>query len=769
VNRPTERSREDSRYFLRFAGTAMLLVSGTLVMVLFVLPQRYVLSSGFREGSLVLPSPSTPFEPTFPNRIAAIPLPPPVDTTTVRGPAELLWATVLPLLNAERFEEALAHFEQYLLDFPGDRGVRAEYARTLIAAGYPDRAIPVLEELIEQRDDAELRLLLARTLRDVGRAEEAAAHYAVLVAASPDDETLRLEWGKALAWLERYESAERVLLEALEGHPDSLPLRVELARVYYSMGRLEEADAILSSLSEEELAAEDAIELRDDVRRALESPTVEVETPTPPTLLEQAIAARMDGDLDRAEALFREVLEANPDDADGWKAYADFLQYEREDFEGALEALKQVERITGGDDPVLQYRMAQLEAWTNRTDDARARLEALLPGLAAQGGALPSTDPQAEVTEPVLRADVYTLLGDISRWEGDRLAAVERYETALADDPDHEGAADGLAAVRADADRAILASEQPGLGAIASSLADTDDFMRVDFGGEWSGLRDDWVWSTRTGARFVEGVDLTGALSDEQGLFADFEAARWWRWGTIRTGLHGGVQTIRAGEVDAAIGASLRLVGAGGQRTDVRFDHEPAFGFANTLQAVSGNVRQDRLSAAHSRALGERWVSGVTAEISSMDHRGIEGADRNTRIQGSLQVARLLNREFSLGLAGRVLHYRDAAPTASGLPLYWDPDISVSVGPYVRYLRPLSELWEVDATVNPGIQWLQERRTTEGEVVPDLSARLGLTRDGATYRTSVAVFYGQGRFTGYRSYGLSVSFGARGLLGGGGR
>jgi len=769
VNRPTERSREDSRYFLRFAGTAMLLVSGTLVMVLFVLPQRYVLSSGFREGSLVLPSPSTPFEPTFPNRIAAIPLPPPVDTTTVRGPAELLWATVLPLLKTGRFEEALAHFEQYLLDFPGDRGVRAEYARTLIAAGYPDRAIPILEALIEQRDDAELRLLLARTLRDVGRAEEAAAHYAVLVAASPDDETLRLEWGRALAWLERYESAERVLLEALEGHPDSLPLRVELARVYYSMGRLEEADAILSALSEEELLAEDAIELRDDVRRALESPTVDVDPPTPPTLLEQAIAARMDGDLDRAEALFREVLEANPDDADGWKAYADFLQYEREDFEGALEALKQVERITGGDDPVLQYRMAQLEAWTNRTDDARARLEALLPGLAAQGGALPSTDPQVEVTEPVLRADVYTLLGDISRWEGDRLTAVERYETALADDPEHEGAAEGLAAVRADVDRAILASEQPGLGAIASSLADTDDFMRVDLGGEWSGLRDDWVWSTRTGARFVEGVDLTGALSNEQGLFADFEAARWWRWGTIRTGLHGGVQTIRAGEVDAAIGASIRLVGAGGQRTDVRFDHEPAFGFANTLQAVSANVRQDRLSAAHSRALGERWVSGVTAEISSMDHRGIDGADRNTRIQGSLQVARLLNQEFSLGLAGRVLHYRDAAPTASGLPLYWDPDVSVSVGPFVRYLRPLSDLWEVDATVNPGIQWLQERRTTEGEVVPDLSARLGLTRDGATYRTSVAVFYGQGRFTGYRSYGLSVSFGARGLLGGGGR
>ena len=51
------------------------------------------------------------------------------------------------------------------------------------------------------------------------------------------------------------------------------------------------------------------------------------------------------------------------------------------------------------------------------------------------------------------------------------------------------------------------------------------------------------------------------------------------------------------------------------------------------------------------------------------------------------------------------------------------------------------------------------------EVVPDLSASLGFTREGARYRTAIEFFYGQGRFTGYRSYGVNVSLGGRGWLG----
>ena len=53
----------DSRYLLRFGVTAFLLIAGTLVLVLYVLPERYVLSSGFRESGMSFPQPSTPFVP----------------------------------------------------------------------------------------------------------------------------------------------------------------------------------------------------------------------------------------------------------------------------------------------------------------------------------------------------------------------------------------------------------------------------------------------------------------------------------------------------------------------------------------------------------------------------------------------------------------------------------------------------------------------------------------------------------------------------------
>ncbi len=460
--RPDRRGKSDTRYFLRFAGTATLLVSGTLVLVLYVLPQRYVLSSGFREGTLILPDPSTPFEPMNAARVAALP-PPAAPDEIPRGPAEIFWARVIPLLEAERYEAAIPHFEDYLGEYPADRDVRREYALTLAAAGYPERAIPILEQLLVARDDAELRLLLARVLRDVGRVGDASEHYSDLLSSAPENEALWLEWAQALAWVRDYAAAEDVLLDALEVHPESVPLRVELARVYYYTNRLEDADAILADLTETQLVSAGAVALRDDVRWALTPPPEpEVVPPPPPSTLDQAIAARELGELDRAEELFRVALEENPEDAASWEAWANFLQYEREDFDGALEALKNVERITGGRDSRLQFRMAQLEIWTDRTDDARVRLEALLVLLDEEAAAPAAVAVDEEAADaineppPVTKADVYALLGDLERWNGDRLAAVGQYERALAEEPEHPGATDGLATLRAEVDRMMI-------------------------------------------------------------------------------------------------------------------------------------------------------------------------------------------------------------------------------------------------------------------------------------------------------------------------
>lgn len=765
----TRSSRGDrsSGYVFKFIGTAALLVVGTLALVLYVLPERYVLSSGFREGSLNLPNPSTPFEPAPPLRIAAIPgisrgpgtLPGGVvEGGPFRGPSESFWNEVLPLLEAGRYREAIPVFTSYLARYPGDVGARREYGITLAAAGYGDRAIPLLEELLEFEDDDELHLLLARLLRDEGRVADAGVHYATLLARHPDDDDVRVEWARALSWIEDYERAEEVLREAPSSSAESVAVRAELARVLVYSNRLEEARVVMSSLTAEQLRNEGLLDLRDDVVAWLTPPPDTSTVPEPtPTLLERAVQAREADDFDEADRLFRAALAETPGDPEGWRAYADFLQYEREDFEGALSALEEVDRLTTGADPTLDFRMAQLELWTDRTDEAQARLEDLVVRL-------PAPPPAEGAAPPPSRADVLALLGDIHRWNGERLPAVRRYQEALEAEPDHGGAGTGLETIRTEVDRFLVQSEDPGVGAVASSFADTDDFRRYDAAGEWTGLHDAWVWSTRSGARWMEGLEPTGGPGDRQGLFADVEGARWWRWGTVRTAAHVGIQNVRDNDVDLGVGASARFVGGSGRRTDVRFDHEPAFAVTNTLQSVAVNVRQDRLGLVHGQPLSGGWSATVSAEAASLEHRGIAGADRNLRLQVGGSVGRTLSESVTLGLAGRALRYTDAAPDVTTVRLYWDPNLSLSVGPYLRLTRPVSTWWTLTARANPGVGYIDERGRSS-EIVPDLSGRIGLLRDGARYRTSIELFYGQGRFTSYRYYGLDITFTARGWFG----
>ncbi|MDX1646996.1 MAG: tetratricopeptide repeat protein [Longimicrobiales bacterium] len=785
--------RSSSRYVFKFIGTAALLILGTLILVLYVLPERYVLSSGFREGNLNLPDPTIPFEPAPPLRIAAIPdvmrgpeagATPVGDSANVipRGPAESFWERVLPLLEEGRNREAIPLFTDYLRRYPGDLGVRREYAVTLAAAGEGDQAISVLRDLLQSEDDDELHLLLARTLRDEGRVEEASFHYRTVVERRPADVELALEWARALSWIRDYDEARQILIDALERNPDAVVLRGELIRVLYYQDELQGARDLLNSLSDQEIRRLDLQQVQADVEGWLTSPE-DTAAVAPPSLLEQALAAREADELERADSLFQAALAEEPGSMEAWTAYADYLQYERQDFERALDALRRVEELQrqqrgeGAVDSALQYRMAQLEIWTDRTGEARDRLERLLAALdqETRAGAEPTEPDSAAVSEPPApaptRADILALLGDLHRWDGERLAAVRRYHAALEADADHARAEEGLEALRSEVHRSLIRSEQPGMGAVASGFADTDEFRRYDVGGAWTGLHDAWVWSTTTGARWLEGIEPGGGLATREGLFAELGGARWWRWGTVRTGVELTLQNVRSNTVDVGIGASSRILGASGRRTDLGVAYEPAFTTTQTLQAVVARVWQSRLTLAHTEPLSERWTGALQGEAARLDHREVAGSDGNTRVQAALSASRPVSSVFSAGFAARALAYADAAPTVGttlpGAPfrrLYWDPELSLSVGPFLQVERPLTAAWDLTARVNPGIAFIQERGR-DSEVVSDLSARLGVRLDGVKYRTRIEIFYGQGRFSGYRSYGMDVSFSARGFFG----
>jgi predicted Zn-dependent protease len=747
-----------SGYPLRFGTAAFLLISVTLVLVLFVIPERYVLSPGFRESGMSFPAPTTPFVPVASVPVPATPLPA-LPGATGPGPAELLWVEVLPLLERGQLGAAVPVFEAYLAEHPGDRDVRRELAVTLLAADRPGEAVPLIRALLEEVPDTELRLLLARTLRDLRRVDEASVEYARLGAARPDDEALALEWAQAHAWIEEYEEAAAILTAALARRPGSVPLGVELARVYYAMGRLRDAVVLLIDLDPGEVTAAGGGELRASVLAAYFPMVPEVASaPGQPTPLERALAARFAGDHQRARTLLEAALAARPGDRELWLAYADLLEYELADFEEALRALLEADRL-GAPDPALELRLAQLEVWTGRNAEAMERLDALLASLDA--GAIGSA--------AVSRADVLALRGDLERWQGDRIRAARSYRLALAADPRSQRALDGLAALEAEVAQQLLELEAPGLSGLAYSLADSDDFLRFDAGGEWSDVAGvGWVWGGAAGQRWLGGFDLDGVDASRSGVFAGLEVARWWRWGTLRSGVDVGAERLRS-SWDVLLGASLRHRGVGGRYTELRFDHGPAHSLASTLQSLLAEVVHERLSVTHTRTLGTRW--SVSAVLEGARLRTLSGStsgsDATDRLQLALAAGRAVNRSLTVGLATRALAFTEAAPLTGTGPaaraLFWDPSGAFSAGPYASVAHEISTSWRLSGRLNPGLALIDERRPVGAgyDLVPHISAEAGVRHEGRL-STALELFYYQGQFDGYRSYGARVTVGARG-------
>jgi tetratricopeptide (TPR) repeat protein len=753
VARRARGQKGDSRYLLRFAVTAFLLIAGTLVLVLYVLPERYVLSSGFRESGMSFPQPTTPFVPVPAVRMAARDLPA-VPQVIPPGPAEVFWSAVGTLLEEQRYEDALPDFQRYLGDFPSDRDVRREYVVTLLAAGRSDDAVDELRRLLTGEDDFLQRLLLARTLRELGRTDESAREYAALVEARPDDIDLWLEYARAYAWVERYDEAAAVLEGALATNPDSVPLRIELARVEFARNGLERAAELLAGIPDGELAAQDGSTLRNDIRAALAEPEVVEEPVPPPTLLELAVRAREDDDFDRSRELFGEALRESPDDPEIWLAYANLLEYELNDLEGARTALLEVERLTA-QDTALQLRLAQLEIWTERNEEARARLTALLP--------LVESDALAT-------AEVHARLGDLDRWEGDRVAAARHYRLALDTDPANLRAHDGFNALFDEVARLEVELEEPGAGGTSYALQDTDDFTRLDLAGEWVQVDDDWVWSGNAGNRWLDGRGLDGLPADvRQGLFVDLEAARWWRWATLRSGARFGAERVRD-QWDFTVGASLQHRAVGGGQTEVAVEHGPAYPATATLQSAMVGVVQDHVAVSHARPVGERWTLSGIADAAwlrtDLDTIPTASNGSTARLSASLSLGRAMSETLTLGLSARAMGYTSSGPVVTDSAsiqrrLFWDPRMAVSVGPFARLSRDLSDRWRVTGNLGPGVAFLDERGSSGWGVVPHVSAEAGVRRQGERFWTGLDLFFYQGQFDGYRMYGARLSLRAR--------
>ena len=136
------------------------------------------------------------------------------------------------LLDAGRFEEAMAHYEKASEIRPDNAMARHALATTAVRLGRHDEAVAHYRKLLElEPNDASTHRTLADLLAGRGRFEEAVVHYREALRIQPDDAMVCNNLGAALVLLGRLD-------EALVEYQRALKLSPDYARVYCNMGDL---------------------------------------------------------------------------------------------------------------------------------------------------------------------------------------------------------------------------------------------------------------------------------------------------------------------------------------------------------------------------------------------------------------------------------------------------------------------------------------------------------------------------------------------------
>lgn len=726
-----DRQERGLPYWFRFLVITAILVGMTGILVVVVLPQRFVLQANLRESGLSFPAGTPGFDLPDPEPVVIPPLPaePPAP-----GPAQVLWRDLNPLLAAGMLGQALERVDDYLRDYPADAGVRRERVRILIALDRYPEARAALEDLARDPGSTEDRLALARFLRDAGELEEALTVYREILGRNPEDEATRLELARALLWAERYEEAEAELRSILRRTPGNDEARLELARALFWMDRPGEARVVLTGVGSRSSQIWEAILLDVEIgaRLAPYEPRYRIDLPP----VDRARRAAAVSDFAAADDWYRVALEESASDRQLRLEWIDFRQYRSEDLAGARDALVEFERDFGLT-PDLRMRLARLQAWTGRVDDAATTLDGLL------------------MLEPD-HADAWSLRGDLYRWDGDRIAAMRSYDRALAAQPGHAGATEGRRAVREASASVVAAAEPRGIGPFFDSFADSDDYLRVDLDADGAWRSQLTAIRAAAGYRWVEGLGLDGLQTADEGPYAEAEVVRWWREATVRTAVRAGVQHLDGFGTEGSAGLDLEIPHAGGWALAASYDHGPAYAYTWTYESIAAGVGADAVVLTGFRRLGETWSLGIALDGAVYSQTG----ENNARGGGRISLGRELSPVWRTELATGILSFTDAAPTGAVRAIYWDPELYWPTTLSVSAQRRLPDAWGWNAWATGGAALIDERALAT-EWVPQFGAGAGVFRPWPAGDLSLTAFLRSGREREYISYGLSLGFRAR--------
>lgn len=453
----------------------------------------------------------------------------------------------------------------------------------------------------------------------------------------------------------------------------------------------------------------------------------------PVSPVDAARRAVAEGAWDEARTLYEAAIRGRPDDAALHLEWADALQFQLADLEGARSVLLRRRELTAPD-LAERFRIAQLHIWIGEEEAAESELRAVLAGDDSHAGA-------------------WALQGELHRWAGSRSEAADAYRRALEIDPEETVALAGRALLTADTERAVAAIDGRRLHPAVSLVQDSDGFRRTEARAYASMLPFPTVVDVLVGYRRVEGLNLAGLDAADDGGFFEMTGARWMREGEVRASATLGVERSALGGTEPILGAALQVRDLRGWNLAAAYRRAPGHTLASTFESLAAGLTAERLALDLYRGLPARLELSATLE--GVRLHGSEGAVG--RVGAGVAVTRVVGGWFRTGISSRFLTYAAPSPIIDGRRLFWDPESYWSTGALLEIRTP-DDRHGTSAFLRatPGLALAWERGANGPRWAEQFESEAGLRVDMESFVLSFGGFYARGRDGGYTSRGVTL-------------
>ena len=508
--------------------------------------------------------------------------------------------------------------------------------------------------------------------------------YEARVAADANDATALHRIALIRAWADRYDEALVLLDRLLLVDPRNREARVDRARVLAWRG-----DPAGAARALDPLLAEDPGFL--------------------PALQARAQFESWAGNYDEALATYGRLQEITPEDRSIGLSRARVLSWASR-FDAAVAAYDSLLRENPRDTEAL-LGLGTVLGWASQLDSAEAvyrRVLELEPtnaeaarGLAraaAWGGRL--VPAERRWREVVARdpndAAAWVGLSQTLRWQGRDAAALDAARRALAIDPTDRDARETL--------RWARLAVAPRVNASYVSESDSDQ-------------NEIWTASTSAAVRPLGTVEVRGDVYHRNARGAAASSERTATGGAMTVWSQFGVGWALSGTVGATVSdiieddviPTYRASIASPRRSPVHGGLSYAhYALDYTAQLIDLAVYLDEVTANLGWTPSQGWT--VSGSAGTARFTGGDSGERNTRVNGSLAVARRISTPFTLGIGLRSFGFERDLNDG-----YFDPDFYGLAELTARWLRETRH-WSLDAELAPGMQQVRSDGDPSGSL-----------------------------------------------------